>query len=108
MLLYGWNDKGWKVQNSWGKSWGNKGTCIIPYDMPIHEAWAVVDNIKDEIKIKKPLSSSTGRQVAKVINTIGNNINRISLSTSGTKIKTFVKNVDSKINIAINKTIKKH
>lgn len=106
MLLYGWNEKGWKVQNSWGKSWGNKGTCIIPYDMPIHEAWAVVDNIKDEVKIKKPLSSSTGKQVAKVINTIGNNINRISSSTSETKIKSFVKNVDSKINIAINKTIK--
>lgn len=72
LLLYGWNEKGWKVQNSWGKDWGDKGTCIIPYDMKIHEAWAVVDNIKGDIKLKKPFSSKIGKQAAKVINVFGN------------------------------------
>ena len=68
MLLYGWNEKGWKVQNSYGLDWGNLGKCIIPYDMPIREAWAVVDNIKDGVTIKKPFSSTTGKVIAKVIN----------------------------------------
>lgn len=72
MLLYGWNEQGWKVQNSWGRSWGNKGTCVIPYDMPIHEAWAVVDNIREGVKIKKPFFSTAGKTVAKVINKLGN------------------------------------
>ena len=40
--------------------------------MPIHEAWAVVDNIKEGVKIKKPFSSTTGKVVAKVINKLGN------------------------------------
>ena len=71
MLLYGWNEQGWKVQNSWGRSWGKNGTCIIPYDMPINEAWAVVDTIRDDIKIKKPFSSNTGKVAAKVINSLG-------------------------------------
>lgn len=100
MLLYGWNEKGWKLQNSWGYSWGNKGKCIIPYDMPIHEAWAVVDNIKDGVQLKKPLSSSTGKQVAKVINTIGNTAKQIE-----EKIDT--KTLNKKINNKINKTINK-
>lgn len=71
MLLYGWNEQGWKVLNSWGTTWGTKGTCIIPYNMNIREAWAVVDNIKDGIKVKKPFSSSAGKTIAKAINAIG-------------------------------------
>lgn len=76
MLLYGWNEKGWKTLNSWGKLWGKNGTCIIPYDMNIREAWAVVDDIKDGIQIKKPFSSKTGKVVAKVINSVGNMIQK--------------------------------
>ena len=107
MLLYGWNEKGWKVQNSWGRTWGNKGTCIIPYDMPIHEAWAVVDNIREGIKIKKPLSSSTGKQVAKVVNVIGNVAQqidkKIDTKTLSKKINKQVNNTVKKLNTTINK-----
>lgn len=72
MLIYGWNEKGWKVLNSWGLGWGNKGTCIIPYKIKIKETWAVVDNIKDNIIIKKPFSSNTGKVIGKVLNKLGN------------------------------------
>lgn len=72
MIIYGWNEKGWKVQNSWGKSWGDNGTCIIPYNMKIEEAWGVGDNITDNIAIKKPFSSDAGKSIAKVLNTLGN------------------------------------
>lgn len=105
MLLYGWDERGWKVLNSWSERWGNKGTCIIPYDMPIHEAWAVVDNIKDGVQLKKPLSSSTGKQVAKVINTFGNVANKINdkvdIKTISNKINTKINNVARKIRVPI-------
>lgn len=100
MLLYGWNEKGWKLQNSWGYLLGNKGKCIITYDMSIHEAWAVVDNIKDGVQLKKPLSSSTGKQVAKVINTIGNTAKQIEEKID---TKTLNKKINNKINNKINK-----
>ena len=45
---------------------------LMLYDMKIHEAWAVVDNIKGDIQLKKPFSSNIGKQVAKVINVVGN------------------------------------
>ena len=71
MLIYGWNKKGWKVLNSWGTIWGDRGTCIIPYDMKIREIWSVTDNIKGELKVKKPFSSTAGKTCAKILNGIG-------------------------------------
>ena len=71
MVIYGWNKRGWKVQNSWGRYWGDNGTCIIPYDMKLREAWAVGDNIKDTMKVKKPFSSKVGKAAAKVLNAFG-------------------------------------
>ena len=75
--------------------WGVNGTCIIPYDMPIREAWAVVDNIKDGVILKKPLSSSTSKQMANVINSFGNIAKQID---SKIDIKTLNKRINSKIN----------
>lgn len=70
MVIYGWNEQGWKVQNSWGKRWGDNGTCIIPYDMSIREFWTVTDDVIQDMEIKKPFSSILGRLIAKLINWI--------------------------------------
>lgn len=74
MLLYGWNQKGWKVQNSWGYSWGDNGCAIIPYDIKLIECWAITDDIINEndtdIYVKKPFSSKFGKWVAKYLNYI--------------------------------------
>ena len=43
MVIYGWNEKGWLVQNSWGPLWGNKGTCILPFDTEFNSVWGVID-----------------------------------------------------------------
>lgn len=55
MVIYGWNEKGWLIQNSWGKTWGNKGTCILPYDTDFNSVWGVIDeNSELQVIIKKP------------------------------------------------------
>lgn len=41
MLLVGWNERGYIVQNSWGLYWGDNGRAILPYDYPIDTAWAI-------------------------------------------------------------------
>lgn len=45
MYIYGWNQKGWLVGNSWGTRWGNNGSCILPFDEPINERWGIEDKI---------------------------------------------------------------
>lgn len=44
MVIYGWDQHGWRVQNSWGDWWGNDGHFRLPYDYKIREAWAIVDD----------------------------------------------------------------
>lgn len=41
VIIYGYNEDGWLIQNSWGKGWANQGRAILPYDYPIDTAWAI-------------------------------------------------------------------
>lgn len=49
IIIYGYNEKGWLIQNSWGKDWANSGTAILPYDYPIDSAWAIDTNYNNVI-----------------------------------------------------------
>ena len=51
ILVYGWNEYGFLIQNSWGKDWGNNGTAILPYEYSIDSAWAISTN-KNNLNIK--------------------------------------------------------
>lgn len=71
MVIVGWNETGWVVQNSWGTLWGNKGRFILPYDVVIRETWGPTDaEPGDEITIKKPFSTPCGRFLATIINKV--------------------------------------
>ena len=55
MLIVGWNELGFIVQNSWGEEWGDKGLAILPYEYVIKEAWGVTLTEKQaQEDIKKP------------------------------------------------------
>lgn len=71
MVIYGWNEIGWKVQNSWGSWWGNKGKMIIPYNIPFKEVWGVKDAASDSsLVLKKPFKTKFGEKVAKFLNSV--------------------------------------
>ena len=54
-VIYGWNEKGFLVQNSWGTKWGKEGRCILPYDFHYTGFYGV----KDEINEKKKATELT-------------------------------------------------
>lgn len=78
MIIYGWNSQGWKIMNSWGIGWSNKGCAILPYDINIREAYGIVDTIigVNNVDIKKPYNSKFGGIIAKILNWILNFINK--------------------------------
>lgn len=43
IMIYGWNEKGFLCQNSWGTSWGDNGRFILPYEIEPAEAKALID-----------------------------------------------------------------
>jgi C1A family cysteine protease len=52
-MIYGWDEKGFKCQNSWGRLWGKSGRFIVPYEIPIKEARCFVDAEDTDIIIPK-------------------------------------------------------
>lgn len=45
MVIYGWNKDGWKIQNSWGVTFGNRGRAILPYGTHMDTCFGVTDEI---------------------------------------------------------------
>jgi hypothetical protein len=71
MVIYGWDETGWKVRNSWGRNWGNKGNVIIPYNIPLREVWGIKDAAADSsLIVKKPFSTKFGAWIAKALNAV--------------------------------------
>ena len=71
MVIYGWNETGWKVQNSWGSFWGDNGNVIIPYDVPFKETWGIKDaEATSSLVLKKPFKTKLGEKMAKLLNFI--------------------------------------
>lgn len=71
MVIYGWNEKGWKVRNSWGRFWGDKGNVVIPYDVPLREVWGIRDaTAESSLILKKPFNTKFGAWFAKLLNSV--------------------------------------
>ncbi len=70
IMVYGFNERGWLCQNSWGRLWGNYGRFILPYECGFREAWSFVDAKNDDIH--KPRRSSILDILYKIFNFICN------------------------------------
>jgi hypothetical protein len=72
VCIYGWDERGWLVHNSWGRNWGQRGKFVVPFDFKWNEAWAIIDNIEGEGDIKRPEDNWFIRTFSIVINAIAN------------------------------------
>lgn len=70
VMVYGFNEKGWLCQNSWGKSWGNEGRFILPFEHGFIEAWSFVDAKNSDIY--KPKQNKVLNIIYKILNFIIN------------------------------------
>lgn len=70
IMVYGFNEKGWLCQNSWGSGWGNNGRFVLPYKHGFREAWSFVDANNDDIY--KPYRNGLFDVVYKMINCVIN------------------------------------
>lgn len=73
LMAYGWNDEGLLIQNSWGRTWGTLGKCIIPYSIAFREAYGIIDATNEEVKnLKQPIENSLVRLLYKAVNYVVN------------------------------------
>lgn len=69
LMVYGWNETGLLIQNSWGTGWGVYGRCVIPYSIAFKEAYGIVDATNEELKnLKQPIKNSLTNLIYKGIN----------------------------------------
>lgn len=70
MVIYGWDERGWKFQNSWGYKWGNGGRAILPYNHKIKQAYSIIDELVGDIQIKKPFKTDNkiGQFFIRIVN----------------------------------------
>ena len=60
MVIYGWNETGWLIQNSYGTLWGNKGRAVLPYSVPLRETYGIIDEISENHR-KQEIDSLTAQ-----------------------------------------------
>ena len=70
VMIYGWDENGFKCQNSWGNHWGNNGRFILPYSIGVAEAKGLVDEPSNEIK--SPIRNDFMDIIYKIINFFAN------------------------------------
>ena len=72
VFIYGWDERGWLVHNSWGNGWGQKGKFVVPFDFKWNEAWSVTDNIIEDDDVVRPEEKWYVKVFYKIINFFAN------------------------------------
>ena len=70
VMIYGYDERGWLVQNSWGTLWAGDGRFTLPYDYKLNEAWGISDAVTEDITVKK--TTPVLNYVYKIFNKIVN------------------------------------
>lgn len=72
VLIVGWNEKGWIVQNSWGIWYAGDGYFTLPFDFKLNEAWGTIDQEDDYSLLKRKARNKFMNKVYEIINKIVN------------------------------------
>lgn len=72
IVVYGWNEKGFLCQNSWGTDWGNKGRFVLPYSIGLAEAKGIIDWNNNAEVLEKPYTNPVLDVLYKFLNMIIN------------------------------------
>ncbi len=72
VLIVGWNEKGWIIQNSWGALYAGDGYFTLPFDFKINEAWGTTDQKDDYSLLKRKARNKFMNKVYEIINRIVN------------------------------------
>lgn len=72
VLVVGWNENGWIIQNSWGALYAGDGYFTLPFDFKINEAWGTTDQKDDCSLLKRKARNKFMNKVYKIINRIIN------------------------------------
>lgn len=53
VIIYGYDERGWLIQNSWGTDYAGDGRFVMPYSYKFNEMWGVTDDIvSEDLKVK--------------------------------------------------------
>lgn len=69
IMVYGWEGAYFKIQNSWGTTWGSGGRALLPMDYKgVTESWGVTDMVpvKREIVMDVPMKIDQGRTMTPI------------------------------------------
>lgn len=78
IMIYGWNEKGFLFQNSFGKNFGINGCAIVPYEYKIIEARCLIDhdntndNLPDGELVRNQIYGNLTDEIYKKLNRILN------------------------------------
>ena len=72
VLIVGWNNKGWIIQNSWGSGYAGDGYFTLTYDTKINEAWGTIDQTNDTSMLKTKPRNKFMDKIYNIINKIVN------------------------------------
>ena len=81
-VIEGWNKKGWIIQNSWGKEFGDKGRFILPYQYGFMEARAIIDAYNEEDEALVQTNFKAPKFIVKIVNWF---INKFNIIKEGVK-----------------------
>ena len=72
VLIVGWNENGWIIQNSWGALYAGDGYFTLPFDFKINEAWGTTDQEDDYSLLKRKARNKFMNKIYEIINKIVN------------------------------------
>ena len=72
VLVVGWNEKGWIIQNSWGALYAGDGYFTLPFDFKMNEARGTTDQKDDYSLLKRKARNKFMNKIYEIINRIVN------------------------------------